>query len=187
LSSQVQMAGGMALFDVLEVFQLQTNLPPALGFLGYLWIPALLIVYYVIYRNRPSTFNELIKKAILVMVVFLLFRTWVSEPNLNLLLPLMLLAASFNAVKFRDFHLTWIIPLIFMLPNYTFPQLFFLVNPSIMTSLHLFNAQYGTLRVVAQLLVVVVWQGFAIKIAAQLLHHRESQANVGKLDAKPSQ
>jgi hypothetical protein len=187
LSSQVQMAGGMTLFDVLEVFQVQSNLPQALGFLGYLWIPALLIVYYVIYRNRPSTFNELIEKAILVMLVFLLFRTWVSEPNLNLLLPLMLLAASFNALRLRDFHLTWIIPLIFMLPNYTFPQLFFLVNPSIMTSLQLFNTQYGTLRVVAQLLVVVVWQVFAIKIAAQLLHHRESHANIRKLDAKPSQ
>ena len=73
-----------------------------------------------------------------------------------------------------------------MLPNYTFPQLFFLVNPSIMTSLQLFNAQYGTVRVVAQLLVVVVWQVLAIKIASQMLRNRKSPVDNPKLDAKPN-
>ena len=172
LQDQVQMAGGMTLFSVVEFFQSQSTLPTTIAFLGYLWIPALIIAYYAVYRACPGNFSGLIKNAVLVLLFFFLSRTWVSEPNLNLFVPLMLLAASFNAVKFRDFHLSWILPLVFMFPNYAFPQLFFLINPSVMTSLQLFNMQYGTLRVVAQLLVVVVWQVFALKIVAQMLQHR---------------
>jgi hypothetical protein len=169
LSDQLQMAGGMTLFSATEIFRAQSTLPNGLNFLGYLWIPALIIAYIAVYRDRPCDFNGLIKKAILVMLIFFLARTWVSESNINLLLPLMLLAASFKELRFRDFHLVWILPLVFMIPNYALPQLFFLVKPSIMTSLQLFNAQFGSIRLLSRFLVAVIWEVFALKIVMTML------------------
>ncbi len=174
LSDQLQMAGGMTLFSAVEIFQSQAILPSVLGFMGYLWVPALIIGYLAVYRDRPCDFSGLIKKAILVMLVFFLSRTWVSEPNINLLLPLILLAASFEELKFRDFHLSWVIPLIFMFPNYAFPQLFFLVDPSVMTSLQLFNVQFGSIRLLSRFLVAIIWEIFALKIVVGVLDLRKN-------------
>jgi hypothetical protein len=168
-NAQFQMAGGMTFFNVLGLFQSQVTLPAEWSFLGYLWIPALLACYYVVYLRRPSSLASMFNMAVLSVLVFFLSRTWVSEPNINMLLPLLLVAASLKAAKFRVFHIAWIIPLIFMFPNYAFPQLFFLVDPSIMTSLTLLNAQIGTIRVLAQFLVAVVWMVFALKLTAQML------------------
>ncbi len=171
-NSQVQMAGGMTLFNVVEIFQPQTILPQELAFLGYLWVPALLIAYYQVYRDRPTNLKGLIKKIIPVFLIFLLSRTWVSEPNINVILPFILLAAALSEVRFKDFHIAWLIPLIFMFPNYAFPQLFFLVNPSIMTSLQLFNSQFGTARLLARFLVAAAWQVFALKKVVEILRSR---------------
>jgi hypothetical protein len=181
LGAPLQMAGGMTLFSALELSTTSSVLPDAFGLLGYLWIPALLITYYAVYRSRPRTFEELVKSAVVVMVVFFLFRSWVSEPNFNLLVPLMLLAASFGVVKWRAFHLSWIIPLMFMFPSYAFAQLFFLVDPQVMVGLQVFDVQYGVVRVVAELLVVVVWQVFAVKIVAQMLKHPKTDSGSGKV------
>jgi hypothetical protein len=177
LSDQLQMAGGLTLFSATEILQTQAILPKTFGFMGYFWIPALIIGYFAIYRDRPIDFKGLIKKAIFVMLLFFLSRTWVSEPNINLLLPMMLLAASFEEVKFRDFHLSWVIPLVFMFPNYAFPQLFFLVDPSIMTSLQLFNVQLGTVRLLTRFLVAIIWEIFALKIVLGALEIRKSSFN----------
>ncbi len=174
LSDQLQMAGGMTLFSATEIFKTQAILPKTLSILGYLWVPALIIGYLAVYRDRPCDFKGLIMKAILVMLVFFLSRTWVSEPNINLLIPLILLAASFEEIKFRDFHLSWLIPLIFMFPNYAFPQLFFLADSSVMTSLQLFNVQFGSLRLLTRFLVAIAWEIFALKIAIQLLDMRKN-------------
>ena len=90
LSDQLQMAGGMTLFSATEIFKTQAILPKTLSILGYLWVPALIIGYLAVYRDRPCDFKGLIMKAILVMLIFFLSRTWVSEPNINLLVPLIL-------------------------------------------------------------------------------------------------
>jgi hypothetical protein len=176
LSDQLQMAGGITLFSAVEFFQPLAILPAALGFLGYLWVPALVIAFIAVYLDRPCDLSGLIKKAILVMLVFFLFRTWVSEPNINILLPLILLSASLEEIKFRDFHLSWIIPLVFMFPNYAIPQLFFLVNPSIMSSLQLFNVQFGSMRLLARFLVAVIWEIFALKIALKMFDIRRNSS-----------
>jgi hypothetical protein len=177
LTAQVQMAGGMTLFNVAEIFQSLPALPQTLSFLSYIWIPALAIVYYALYRVPPRDLKGLIEKAIPVLLIFFVSRTWVSEPNINLLLPLMLIVGSYGGLRLREFHFAWIIPLVFMFPNYAFPQLFFLVNPSIMASLQTFDAQFGLARVIAQFLVVVVWTIFAFKIIAEMLPQRKEKTH----------
>jgi hypothetical protein len=178
LNNQLQMAGGMTLFSATEIFQTQATLPNALGFMGYLWVPALIIGYLAVFLDRPCDFRGLIEKAILVMLVFFLSRTWVSEPNINLLVPLLLLAASFGDLKFRDFHVSWLIPLIFMIPNYAFPQLFFLLDPSIMASLQLFNVEFSSVRLLVRFLVAIVWEIFALKIAIGILDKRKNRLSI---------
>jgi hypothetical protein len=179
---QTQMAGGMTLFNISQLFLQQDTLPQTLSFLGYLWIPALLIATYAIHRNPPRNFTELIQTAILLLLVFFLSRSWISEPNVNLLIPLMLVAVSLGILKPANFHLSWIIPLVFMFPNYSFPQLFFLVDPSITTALQLFNSQYGTLRLVSQILVALCWQVFALMIIRKLFRTKRNANATMKSD-----
>ena len=172
---QVQMSGGMTLFDFLDIFQPKSILPASISFLGFMWIPALLITYFVVFRRRPSNVNDLAKMGIVVMLVFFLTRTWVSEPNVNMILPLILLVASSGGLKLRNFHLAWLLPMAFMFPNSSFQQLFYLVDPSIMAWLLQINAQYGELRFLAQVVVVSLWELFALKMISQMLRKPQTQ------------
>ncbi len=167
-NAEVQMAGGMTLFSLNQGFTPQGTLPPALSVMGYIWIPALFAIYLIAWHERPSNFLDLARVAAVVLLVFFLSRTWVSEPNLNLLLPFMLIVASFDMIRFRDFHIAWAIPLLFMLPNYAFAQLFFLVSPNVMQSLTLFNNYFGVERFWAMMLIIVTWEIFAVKTAVKM-------------------
>ncbi len=135
LTSYFRMAGGMTLFNIVEIFTNTANLPARLGFLGYLWIPALLIGYFFVYRNPPKTFNELLKAGLALLLIFFLIRTWISEPNLNLVISFALLALTVKEWNFRNFAFLWVFPLIFLFLNTSFAQLFFLVSPSIIPTL----------------------------------------------------
>ncbi len=175
-----EMAGGMTLFNIIGLFQPTNELPKTLSFLGYLWIPALIATNAIIYRIRPNNFADLIKMSIVTMLTFFLTRTWLSEPNINLLLPLLIVAASLGELKIREFHMAWIIPLAFMIPNYALPQLFFIVNPSIMQSIQLFNNQYGIERVLAQFALALAFQIFAITIINRILKQKSHDKQLAK-------
>jgi len=166
------MAGGMSLFSFLEIFQGSLSLPSALDVLGYLWVPALLVGYYFVYRNRPTSMADLTRKAVGVTLIFFLTRSWLSEPNVNLVLPLMLLAVESDMMNFRSFHFAWIIPLVFMFPNTSFPQLFFLVHPSIPLDLQALDQQIRVARLIARFLVVVFWQIFAWFVVVKTLRRK---------------
>jgi len=178
-SSQFQMAGGLTPFNVVEVFQSSQTLPSGLEFLGFLWLPALIAGYYFIYRSRPDSPNALFQTAVAVVLIFFLTRSWLSEPNLNLLLPLMLLAASpTEKLGFRNFHFAWIVPLIFMFLNYSFPQLFFLISPSTVQSLGALDLQIGNARLVARFLVVIPWQVLGWVIVGKTLRSKQPNKSV---------
>jgi Gpi18-like mannosyltransferase len=168
-NTSFQMAGGLTFFNLGEIFRNSFALPSGFEFLGFLWVPALLITYYVIYRNRPSSMSDLFQKAMVLILVFFLTRSWLSEPNINLLLPLMLIALKPKSTTFRSFHFAWIIPLVFMFLNFSFPQLFFLVSPSIMPALTSLDQQIGTARLIARFLIVIPWQLLAWNLVAKTL------------------
>ena len=168
-NAHLVMAGGMSPFNILELVQNSPSIPQALGFLGYLWLPALLVGYYAVYRNRPTLMNELVEKAIGVTLIFFLTRSWLSEPNVNLVLPLMLLAIKPKEMSFRNFHFAWMIPLVFMFLNFAFPQLFFLVYPSIIGSLTVLDQQIRNVRLIARFLVVIPWQILSWKVVIKVL------------------
>ena len=64
VTAYFRMADSMTLFNLVEVIQNTAVLPAGLEFLGYLWIPALLIGYYFVYRNPPKSMPELAEKAV---------------------------------------------------------------------------------------------------------------------------
>lgn len=174
-NAQFRMAGGMTPFNITELFQASSSLPSGLEFLGFLWVPALIAGYYVVYRNRPKSINDFARKAVGLMLIFFLTRSWLSEPNINVLLPFMLLAIEPGKKSFRNFHFAWIIPLIFMFANVSFPQLFFLPFPSVLSSLATLDQQIGTVRLAARFLIAVVWQMFAWNLVVKMLRRNEDK------------
>ena len=170
-------AGGMTPFNLVEILQDTVTLPSGLAFLGYIWIPALLLGYYLVYRDPPKTFNELTQKAIAILLIFFLTYSWLSEPYVNVVIVLALLALPFTKVNFRNFHFIWIIPLIFMILSTNFFQLFFLVYPSIIASLAHADLYIRSWRLIAMFIVVVVFQVFAWRLVIKLFYKKKSSNN----------
>ena len=175
ITSYFQRAGGMTPFGLIELFNNTVTLPTGLEFLGYIWIPALLIGYYFVYRDPPKTFNELTQKAIGIMLIFFLTYTWLSEPYVNVVIALALLALPYEKMNFRNFHFLWVIPLIFMIVTTNFVQLFYLVSPQslVSTAVNIEN-NIRLWRLIARFLIVVVWQIFAWRLVIIMLKRRKN-------------
>ncbi len=169
VSSYFKMAGGMTIFSFVELLWNKTTFPSNLQFLGYLWIPALLIAYYFIYRNPPKSLVETAQAAVGLLLVFFLTRSWISEPNINVILPLAVIALSFKKLNFRNFMFLSMIPLVFPFFNTSFPQLFFLVSPSIISSLVQLDQHIRIWRLIGRFIVVAAWQVFAWKLVFEML------------------
>ena len=174
LTSFFVRAGGMTPFSIVEVLQNTVTLPAGLQFLGYLWIPALLAGYYLVYRDPPKDFNELTQKAIGLMLIFFLTYTWLSEPYVIIVIALVLLALPISKVSFRDFHFLWVIPLVFMIVTTNFAQLFYLVSsPSLVTTALAIENNIREWRLIVRFLVIVVWQVFAWRLVVKILSKRK--------------
>jgi hypothetical protein len=108
------------------------------------------------------------------MLVFFLTRSWVSEPNMDVVLPLAIIALSTRKLDFRNFAFLWVIPLVFMFANTSLPQLFFLVSPGIIANLAQLDHYIRTWRLIARLLIVVAFQVFAWQLIIKCLTKNKS-------------
>ena len=172
VTSYFKMAGGMTLFNGVEIFQKSATIPQGFDFLGYLWIPATLFGYYLIYRTPPKTMLKLVESAVVLLLIFYLTRSWMSEPNLNILLPLVLILFGSGKLSLKIVHLVWAIPFVFLFLNYATPQLFFLVYPPIMPAIGTFDLQVGVWRLIARFAVTVLWYIVAVKILSDVLRKK---------------
>jgi hypothetical protein len=164
VTSFFRMSGGMTLFSIVELFQASATLPIGFEVLGYLWIPALAIGYVIISRRPPKSLAELMQAAVALLLIFFLSRSWLSEPNVNLLIPLMLILLGFEKISSRSLNCTWIITFIFMILNLGFFQLFFLIEPSIMNWMWTWSSQIDIFRLLLRFSVAVLWTVFASKL-----------------------
>jgi len=178
VTSYFRMAGGMTLFNGFEIFQKSATIPVGYSWLGYLWLPATLLGYYLIYRNPPKTMLKLVESAVVLLLIFFLTRSWLSEPNLNILLPLVLILFGAGRLSLKTVHLVWVIPFTFLFLNYAIPQLFFLVYPPIMTDIGTFDLQIGIWRLIARFAVTVLWYILAIKILETILRKNKACVTV---------
>jgi len=175
LTSYFVRAGGVTPFNIVEFLQDTVTIPSGLSILGYIWIPALLLGYYFVYRDPPKTFNELNRKAIGLMLIFFLTYSWLSEPYMDLVIVLVLLALPFTKVNFRNFHFLWVITLIFMILSTNFFQLFFLVSPTSITAF-LANADLyiRSWRLIAMFVVAVLFQIFGWRLVIEMFKQKKS-------------
>ena len=179
VTSYFRMAGGMTVFNVIDVFWRTSAMPSALWFLGYLWVPALLAGFFWVYRNPPKTLISLSQCAVILLLLFFLFRSWLSEQNINLLFPFLLILVGAGALKVRSFHLVWIVGLIFLVLNMSVPQLLYLVYPQVVPLTKAFDADFGTARLAARFAVTVVW--FAVAMGILL-----KTAKINRIDDRKS-
>jgi hypothetical protein len=169
LTSYFVMAGGMTLFNLLEVFQRTAIMPVGLEFLGYLWIPALGVAYYFVYRHKPKNLTALAQCATVLMLVFFLSRSWLSEQNINLLFPFLLILLSTHSLSKQSFHLSWVVPLIYLVVNASVVLLLFLVYPAVIPLRDAFDMQFGTARLAIRFAVTVLWYILACSIFCKLI------------------
>lgn len=100
-----------------------------LSFLGYLWLPSLILIYYLLLRRPAIRSSDLVLSALAIVLGVSLTRSWVSEQNLNFVLPLVLLASTSQGWPRRWVTATWVLPLVFTLFHSSPLGMLFLVVP----------------------------------------------------------
>ncbi len=148
--------GGLSFMTFLEYTKWSYQLPGQWWFLGWLWIPALGFATYSM-RSGIKRFEVLLKKSVALILMFYLCRTWLSEPNINLILPLVLILTSIKELDRLSLAAVWVLPLIFSIFNMSIAQLFFPSMPGLMDMFIKFAVDFSTARYAIRTILVVVW------------------------------
>jgi hypothetical protein len=82
--------GGMSFMTFFELLKDTYQLPGQWWLIGLVWIPALGIGIIAL-RHGVDGFIDLLKKSTGMIMIFFLTRTWLSEPNIILILPLIVI------------------------------------------------------------------------------------------------
>ncbi len=156
-NTQFTVSGGMALTTLYELIAGTYVLPGEWWLLGALWLPAILIGAYFLPRGNRG-FIVLLKNSLALILIFFLTRTWLSEQNLALILPIVLILVCLKELPRFTFYAVWILPLIFTIFNTSPAQLLFPVLPDLMAKLLQWSDLFRTPRLWARMLVVIPWQ-----------------------------
>jgi hypothetical protein len=149
--------GGLSFMVFLEYLRNTYQIPRAWEILGASWVPALGLAAFFLNRGMADLRNLLLKSAALIMVFFLT-RTWLSEPNLVLILPFLVILTSIHELDGFTLAAIWILPLIFAVFNTALAQLFFPSMPAVMEKLLAVGEEFRTFRLMAKIIVVIPWQ-----------------------------
>ncbi len=178
--------GAMSYMTFYELLRDTYQLPGNWWLLGLAWIPALGVAVYLL-RKGIMDFTDLLQKGLGMVLIFYLTRTWLSEPNLMLILPLALILTSIGRLNRAAFHLLWILPLVFTLFNASPPQLLGINFPQSMETLLSWLEEYRTPRLVARTALIIPWQILGWWIVATCFRNAPSQAAVEGGNLVPSQ
>jgi hypothetical protein len=148
--------GGLSFMTFWELIRNSYQLPRSWWLVGLLWVPALGIAACKLKPAGDGLVN-ILKKSTAMILVFFLFRTWVSEPNLLLVLPMVVILTSVGEVDARALTALWILPLIFSFFNTSIFQLLFPSLPVLMDRLLFFSNEFRTARLVLRTVVVIPW------------------------------
>ena len=150
--------GGMSFLVFFEIIRDSYHLPGAWWLLGLIWIPALVITIWVSGRQDFPGFKDLIIKCTLLIMVFFLTRSWLSEPNIILVLPFIVILTSIHELDRRLLAAIWILPFIFSFFNTATVQLLFPSMPVLMGKWLTIMEDFRTARLVAKMIIVLAWQ-----------------------------
>jgi hypothetical protein len=160
--------GGLTPWAGLELWQDSYRLPGSWWWVGMLWMPALALASVPLWRGITDL-DDLLRKSTALIMVFFLTRAWLSEPNLILALPLVLILTETGAVPRHWLHAFWSMPLIFGVVNVSLAQLFFPSLPHMMDAFLAWMEQFHSARLLAKVILVVPWQILGWSIVARCL------------------
>ncbi len=148
--------GGLSFMTFLETLKHSYQLTGIWWIMGWLWVPALGIATYAL-RSGIHGFKDLLKKSVALILVFYLCRSWLSEPNIILILPMVLILTCINELEPLSLAAVWVLPLIFSFFNTSIAQLFFPSMPGVMDDLLKFAVEYNPARYAFRSVVVIAW------------------------------
>jgi hypothetical protein len=158
--------GGLSFMTFLEYVQWSYLLPGAWWFVGWLWVPAVGIATYAL-RPGITGLTDLLRKSVALIMVFYLCRAWLSETNINLILPFAVILVSLNELDSLSLAALWIVPLIFSFFNTSITQLLFPSLSGLMDRLLNLAVEFYFIRYAVRTVIVVVWIAAGWRIAAQ--------------------
>ena len=156
-NTQFTVSGGMALTTLYEMMAGTYVLPGEWWLLGVLWLPAIFIGAFFMRRGNHGLI-ALLKNSLALILIFFLTRTWLSEQNLALILPIVVILVSLKELPRFTFYAVWILPLVFTVFNTSPAQLLFPILPDLMAKLLQWADIYRVPRLWARMLVVIPWQ-----------------------------
>jgi Gpi18-like mannosyltransferase len=164
--------GAFSPMNVLLLFGIASS-ANQLSFLGFLWAPSLALVYLLLIRKRAIRSTDLLLPSLAVMLGFSLTRSWVSEQNLNFVLPLVLLCSVEQHWSKKWVSTTWLLPLIFAV-FHTFPleMLFLTVPQSLIDHIQVQLQLFFTSEVggAVRALITLVWLIVGLALLRKSVH-----------------
>jgi hypothetical protein len=163
-NAQFSVGGGLSFMTFLELIQGSYQLPGLWWLVGLLWVPALGIAAV---RLKPGGDGliDLIKKSTALIMVFFLFRTWLSEPNLILVLPMILILVSLGEMDSRLLTAMWVIALVYSFFNTSTFQLLFPSLPALMDRLLQLSEVFRLPRLIIRIILVIPWLWVGDRVA----------------------
>jgi hypothetical protein len=170
------MTGGMSYTTVARLFRDPIALPGHWWLIGLLWVVAL-AAGLVLLRRGPA-FEDLVRGAVALALVFLLTRAWLAEPNVVLVLPLVLILTSLGRLDRRLLTALWVIPLAFAIANLAPLQLLWLAFPTARDAGLTAAADLSSLSLALRVALVVAWQVAGWWTVVACLRPRRARAAV---------
>lgn len=156
-NTQFTVSGGMSLTTLYELTAGTYVLPGNWWLLGLAWLPAIFIGALFMKRGDLGLV-DLFMKSLVLILIFFLTRTWLSEQNLALILPLVLILVYLGEMPKLILSTVWILPLFFTIFNTSPPQLLFPILPDLMTRLLQWSDIFRDARLLLRMLMVIPWQ-----------------------------
>ena len=178
--------GAMSYLTFFELLKDSYQLPGNWWLLGLAWFPALGVALYTI-RHGIFSFTDLLRKSLGMTLVFYLTRSWLSEPNILLILSLALILTSLGELNPLAFHAMWVLPLVFTIFNASPPQLLWLNFPQTMQGLLSWLEMFRSSRLMARTALIIPWQLVGWWTVLVCLKRTPSQMNAARPDILVSQ
>jgi hypothetical protein len=155
-NAQFLMTGGLSYTTVARLFREPLALPGHWWLIGMLWVLAL-AAGLALWR-RGAGFDDLVRGCAALTLIFLLTRAWLAEPNVVLVLPLVLLLSSMGELDRRLLTALWLLPLAFAVANLAPLQLLWLTFPDAWQDSLAAMGAYRSVLPLLRAALVVAWQ-----------------------------
>jgi len=155
--------GGMSFLVFLEALQGTYQLDGWWWSLGLLWLPGLMVAAFFL-RHGIHSLPEILRQSAAVILIFFLTRAWVSEQNIVLLLPFVVILTLVSGLDNRALTALWVLPLVFSLFNTAPAQLLFPAFPGEMEKFLSLYSNFRAVWLLAKILVVIPWTIFGWRL-----------------------